>query len=1112
MLQFVLGRAKSGKSTHLVNRITAYAKEGKKIIFIVPEQYSYETEKNLYKAMGIKLFKNVEVLGFSRLATEIFKTYGGVSGEYATDQSKLVIMEQAIEELRDNLEVYKKSSVQQSFPKIILEAVKEFKNAGVTPSCILEISSEIEDSYFKDKLSELSLLYEGYNALLTSSYLDSLDDISRAVKLASSRGYFSDTYVFVDEFDGFTQTELDMLSLIMGEAKELTVSLCLDLEAASKNEYSHFENVKRTYAKLFSLAKSRNTAVLPPVKLTASHLLCDLRHLEQNLFSDSFSAFDGEVKGIELYSFKNEYEEADFVSAKIFELVKDSDYSYSDIAVIARDLSPYQSRLESNFKSLAIPYYVDKLYPIAEKPLIRFTQNALSAVNGSYKSENILNLLKCGLTHFGTAEIAMLENYVFVWGINGSDWLNPFTSNPKGYKMGMNDDEAEELEKINEIRSFTTEALERFKKSIKDKTGADISRAVFSMLSDFHVKENTEKIIGELIEKADFVSAEDYKNVWDSLISLLNIMATTLKNTPVSRKRYEKLLSLIISETNIGKLPQTIDCVHIGSAERVRLGEKKAVFVIGANEGVFPLVPEQGGIFTAKERERLSSLEINISKPQLEQYNEERFIVYKTLALPTEKLFLTARKADISGKSMALSEVFSDIKKIFSIEETESDNIPLSFYCKNPSESYNMLAKIYREDNPITSSIIKALKQDEVYSGKLSELERAYKKAPFEITDGKKATELFSKVMNISPTRIESFYKCHFRYFCEHGLQVRPLRKAELDPMETGTLIHDVLYSVTQKVNLSKDYEKKLVRKMVKEHLDKYIEEVMGGAKSKTKRFIYLYNRLCLSIMKIIDKLHEELSQSGFYPCDFEYEIADESDITPLKIVGDNNTVVKVSGKIDRVDRYISKKGEKYIRIVDYKSGKKEFKLNDILYGMNLQMLIYLYCIKENGKGEYESSIPAGILYMPAGESEPSLGRDASEEEVKQTKSKAYKMNGLLLRNDEILQAMEPDMGGLFIPITRNKNGEFSKTAQNSLVSLDDLAKINRYIDKLVLNMATELHQGKIEAYPIKDSCGYCDYRGVCGVTKASLVKNPQSHKMEEILKEMQKEDICREY
>lgn len=1112
MLQFVLGRAKSGRSTRLISKIKELATLNKKIIFIVPEQYSYETEKNLYKEMGIKLFKSVEVLGFSRLATEIFKSFGGVSGEYASDQSKLIIMEQAIENLKDNLEVYKKSSGAKTFPKIILEIVKEFKNAGLTPDFILEKSEEIEDGYFKDKLQELTLIYNAYDALLSSSYLDSLDDISRAVALAKGKGFFADTYVFVDEFDGFTQTEFSMLSLILEEAKELTVSLCLDLELANENEFSHFENVRKTYSKLFTLAKERNIAVLPSVKLTASQLKGDLSHLEKNLFADEIKPFGEKTEGINLLLFKNEYEEADYVSSKIFDLVSKENLSYRDIAVLSRDLTPYQSRLESNFTALNIPYYLDKLYPVAEKPLIRFVVNALSAVQGSFKSENILNLLKCGLTRFETAEISMLENYVFVWGINGAEWEEDFVSNPKGYKQGFSNQESEDLDKINEIRKYVITALSRFKNNVREKNGEEISKAVFTMLSDFGIKENTEKIIAGLVEKGDFLSAEDYKNVWECLMNLLNTTAVVLKDVSLSPKRYEKLFSLAVSETSIGKLPLTIDCVHVGSAERVRLGEKKAVFVLGANEGVFPLNPDDGGVFTNRERERLSELEINLSKPQLEQYNEERFIAYKTLTSSSEKLFITARKADVSGKQILPSELFFDISKMFSLEIAGSDDITPDFYCKNQSQSFNTLAKIYREDTPLSSAVIEALKSDSVYREKLSELERVYKKEPFEIRNRQNAEGIFSKVMEISPTRVESFYKCHFKYFCEHGLRVLPLRKADLDPMETGTLIHDVLFSVTQKVNLSKSYDEKLVRKMVKEHLDNYIEQVMGGAKTKSKRFIYLYNRLCLSILKIIKKLHEELSESGFYPCDFEYEITDQSEITPLKIVGDDETVVKISGKIDRVDKYISKKGEKYIRIVDYKSGRKEFKLNDILYGMNLQMLIYLYCVKENGSGKYENSIPAGILYMPAGESMPSLSRNATAEEIEKEKSAAYKMNGLILDNPEILEAMEPKMQGLVIPVKKNKDGSISKSTADSLISLEGLAKINRYIDKLVLNMAAELHCGKIEAYPIEETCGYCDYRGVCGITKASLVKSPKSHKAEEILAEMEKEDICREY
>ncbi len=557
----------------------------------------------------------------------------------------------------------------------------------------------------------------------------------------------------------------------------------------------------------------------------------------------------------------------------------------------------------------------------------------------------------------------------------------------------------------------------------------------------------------------------------------------------------------------MGTLPQAIDTVIVGSADRIRTTEKKVVFVLGVNENIFPLVPASSGAFTDKERKQLINIEINIAKPSIDKMKEERFIAYKTLTSPCEKLYITARKADISGTELSPSIIFSQLKKMFGEDIIgDTEDLDGEYFCQSKQTAFAQLAKTYLDDTKLTATLKAVLSRDDIYKLKLEKLDKFYNKSDFVIENKANATLLFGKEMNISPTRVDGFYQCHFRYFCEHGLRAYPLKKAELNPLETGTLIHNILYIITKKIDLKNDYDEKLVKAMIKSELDRYIETVMGGVQDKTKRFIYLYNRMRMSIFKIVERLHYELLQSEFTPCGFEYEISDNTDITPLKLFGENDTVINVAGKIDRVDSYTNKKGEKFIRIVDYKSGKKEFNLNDVLYGLNLQMLIYLHCISQNGKGEYANSIPAGILYMPAGESAASLPRNAGEEVIKHKKILNYKMNGLLIDDREVLEAMETPMDGLYIPVTSKVDGSLSASSAKSLVSVVELSKINKYIDSLIVRMANELHDGRIEAVPVEKSCSYCNYQGVCAINKDSKTIEYLKLDNAEILEKIERE------
>ena len=116
-------------------------------------------------------------------------------------------------------------------------------------------------------------------------------------------------------------------------------------------------------------------------------------------------------------------------------------------------------------------------------------------------------------------------------------------------------------------------------------------------------------------------------------------------------------------------------------------------------------------------------------------------------------------------------------------------------------------------------------------------------------------------------------------------------------------------------------------------------------------------------------------------------------------------------GTIDRVDLYVDPQGQRFVRIIDYKTGRKTFRLADALYGLNMQMLVYLAALVENGQ-----EFPAGILYMPAAEPSVSVDRGTGEDKIKAEADKQLKMSGLVLSDQEIIQAMEAGAKGGLSP------------------------------------------------------------------------------------------------
>ena len=415
----------------------------------------------------------------------------------------------------------------------------------------------------------------------------------------------------------------------------------------------------------------------------------------------------------------------------------------------------------------------------------------------------------------------------------------------------------------------------------------------------------------------------------------------------------------------------------------------------------------------------------------------------------------------------------------------DAQDMGLLFGCRSPRTAFLKLAEHYREDTPETAALREYLGSLPEYRDKAELLRRMLHPAPLRLTDPAAIRGLFGSRMQVSPSRIETFYQCRFRYFCASGLQAKPRTKAELNPMETGSMIHQVLYAVT--ANSEYDFvtlPEKELRARVREELDRYLETVMGGRRQN--RPVYL------SVQP--DGAHGVPDSSApaggirperVPPSDFELDIAPDGEVPPLEVQAPDGTKISIRGRIDRVDTYRSKTtGETYVRVVDYKSGAKKFNLSDLYYGLNLQMLVYLFCIWKNGRGSYQNVLPAGVLYMPAKDPSPTLGREADDASSEKEKRAQYKMNGLLLSDPTLLQAMDKEGGGIFIPAKLNKDGEPDKTS--SIVSLGEMGRLYRHTCRLAKDMANELQAGGVEACPINglgyDPCAYCDFKAVCGV------------------------------
>ncbi len=1092
MLRFIIGTNENARRKALYEHIAAE----KSSYLIVPEQFSFESEKLLDEFLGSEKAGSVEVLSFSRLCNSIFRKFGGIAGEYTDDTAKLLLMGAALSSCGEGLSYYKKNIHGAPFIKKLVETDSELKNAGLSSDDLLRIAEK--GGVLGEKASDLSTVFELYNSMLEKSYIDPLTDIKRACDILSENDFFSEKTVFIDNFTGFTGSEYKMLRCVLEQAPLVEISLCCDSIYDRTGGTGLFSKTQRTAGKLEKIAKESGASVKAPVFAEEEN---DSRpdsiiDLEENFLCGASpkGTNGGEIR---LVSCRDPYDESAFIAVMARNLAEKHGYRWRDIAIIARDLSPYDHALPAAFKRAGIPLYMDRSADLSAHPLSAFISAALASCRSNFAFAEVMRILKTGILPLSEEEAAEFENYCFTWNIRGRLFLAPFTGNPEGFREFTPEDN-EKLERINSLREKIITPLEKLRSRISGANGKEFSTAFYDYLCECEVTEGLRRLYDELCEMGETAAAENLDSFWSFTVDALDKISAALGDFRLEGDTMGRLFESVLAEAKIGILPHTLDCVSAGTADRMRPSDIKAVFVIGLCDGIFPAPPSDNSLFTESERKIMAEAGFELGEGENDKLLSERMFAYTAFTSASERVFASYPLFDVAANAQSPSVLISRLREaVGSLPEESTESFTEDFWLCSESFAFEHLASFGKKSTSAAEAIRKYFEEKPLWNERAQKLGNIVAPEDFALEKPENAEKLFGENFRFSPTKIDTYGRCPFSYFLKSGLVLKERQKAELSPLSAGTLIHFVLQQVISTYGGSgiaslSDSE---LRSEIETVLKEYLDSVMSGEKDKTARFMYLYRRTGSFLFKLLRRIGDEFSVSEFEPYSFETKLGGD-EVGLYRLETPDGKKIAVEGTIDRVD-VLNKNGERYVRVVDYKSGTKKFELCDVFYGINIQMLVYLFSVWKNGRGNLTDSTPAGVLYMPAKNSVLSAERNSTPAEVDGEFKSATKMNGLLLDDESVLSAMEPGLAGVYIPVKASKGGY-----SGSVATLAELGKIKAHIDSLLCKMADELSGGKISAMPYRKngelSCGFCPYKSICRRSENSPFVEHESFKNDE--------------
>ncbi|NLI93166.1 MAG: helicase-exonuclease AddAB subunit AddB [Peptococcaceae bacterium] len=1110
-LRFIYGRAGSGKTSYCLREMKKRIEDrvNHPLVYLVPEQYTFQAEKDLIRVVGRGGILKTEVLSFRRLSFRVFNQVGGITYPHIHPAGKCMMIYRILDKMKNDMSFFHQAADREGFVNTISELITEFKRYSVTPEKLMTACDGLErNELLKEKLSELSLIYSEFERIIAQRYRDSDDDLTVAAQKIPSCNLFDNAEIWIDGFAGFTPQEYKVIENLLAKAKRINITLCSDSLEESTGSTDVFASAKRVRRKMVSIAKESGAGIDSPICLQAQPLprfqhSRELSHLEENLYAFPYRFYPDKTENLSLFSSVHIFAEIEAAAREIICLCRDQGMRYRDIALVTRDLKKYESLIEIIFKEYGIPFFLDRKRDITNHPLVRLILSMLDIFNQQWSYETVFRYLKTGLTGVDREAVDLIENYVLACGIRGNrwtgdeDWKMSPDLLPNEKDLSIND---KNLEKINQIRKEVTKPLLEFRHKIKGRRKtAEICGALYDFLCALGVPERMQEMINGFREEGKLDLANEYSQVWNIVMDVFDQTVEVMSEETIGLERFSKILKIGFGEYQVGLIPASLDQVLVGSVERSRSHEIKALFILGVNDGVFPSSVLEEGILSDQDRSVLINAGIELACDTRTRAFDEQYLVYRALTTANQFLRVSWPIADQEGRTMRPSIIVSRLRKIFP-QIKESSNLPglisaeeeMEFVTGGSPSYRKMIAEIRKkyegaETHPIWEEVYRWYSTEDRWRTTCSLIPKAilHKNIALPVSQDK-IFSLYGTPAYTSVSRLEKFTACPFAFYVQYGLGAKERKIYRLSPPDVGTFMHSVIETFSRYVlekDISwRDLDRKWCQERVSAIIDEMLTKMQGSGLAASKRYTALTLRLKRVVTRAVWLIAEHIRRGSFEPLGYEMGFGEGEEFPPIVIEMESGQKINLTGKIDRVDAFKTEEGT-YLRVVDYKSGAKDFKLSDVFYGIQIQLITYLDALGNSDSGLGDPVLPGGVLYFRIDDPVIKGHGKITEEEIEQAIMKELRMKGLLLADVRLIKEMDKTIDGssLIIPARINKGDVLGRS---SAATQEQFYVLRTYVRKLLTGLCDEIMRGNVSIRPYKKkkltSCTYCDYAAVC--------------------------------
>ena len=1022
-------------------------------VLLVPELISHEMERRLCEQAGNTASRYAEVLSFTRLARRVADSKGHTALPCLDEGGRVAAMAAAIAQVRSKVKFFASVETRPEFISGLVETVDECKRCGVSPTNLMTASKETT-GILAQKLEELSLIFEAYDGICLHGKKDPRDQLTWLLEELEDGCYADDHVFYIDGFLDFTHQQMDIVGHLICNSSYVAISLACDCPGSTALA---FERPGETAAALVRLAqrygvpyKIRNCKAEDRQSVIAA----------QSLFEGSLP--NTALENIGTFCRDSVFAECESVAQQILTIVRNGG-RYRQIRVVCPDMGQYFDPLKMIFGRCGIPVYLSGTQNVLERPVIATVLSGIEAALSGFEQKHVLAYLKTALSPITLEECDLLENYVLMWNIGGKKWLTPWQMHPKGLANTWLDEDHKQLQRLNDIRHKVMRPLGALRTGfLQGENVGALIKHLYHFLEEIELASRLSALADQMEREADRQNAQILDQLWEILLNALEQMYDILGRGIWDPEGFVHLFRILLSRYDVGTIPAVLDSVTVGPVSSMRCQETEHLFILGVLEGALPAYGTSAGVLTDQDRTVLRDMGVALNGGALETMQTTFGEIYGVFSGATKTV-------TVSHPGGQPSYIYQRLEK-FSGRKIEYMNIP----CAALVNEKHAAAYLLRMNDERTATSLgisdhyrEAMKKKFYNHGYIS-------------TEG--IASLYGDQFQLSASQIDTHANCAMSYFLKYGLRAKERKPAQVDPAQFGTFVHDVLEKTARHI-VDLGGFKVVTMEQALEISTKYAKEYIHTNFSDldSERLLYLLNRNKAELDMIVEELWRELNQSEFAPVAFELSFGGDAGAYPAIEIRGSKVKAKLRGVVDRVDLW--KQGDRsYFRVVDYKTGVKAFDYCDVFNGIGLQMLLYLFALSSSNSELLGCDpIPAGVQYFPARAPVVSVDDIIEETQTGKERAKIWKRSGIVLNEDSVLVAMEPDDSAARMPYKRKKDGTYA----GDLADTQQFEMLKKHIFGYLEKMVDDIASGNVTANPYtRDNangvCRYCPYGAVC--------------------------------